>query len=259
VEGEAKVSNDMRLLPQVKAIYAELFKRNINVDFAHPESDLSRYRLVIAPNLYMVSDRAAQNIEQYGSQGGTILMTFFSGIVDSNDRVRPGRLPAPFCDLLGLWIEEFVAYGDAQRNVVDIVDGQNYPCELWSDIIHLAGAEALGHYREDYFAGNPAITRFRFGKGTSYYLGTSLAREGLAWLLERVCTDARVQPVLDAPSGIEVTKRSNGTHTWLFVLNHTNESVQVVLPAQGTDLLTGKTVGSQLELGPRAVAIVQLA
>ena len=258
LEQEAKPSNDIRLLPQVKTIYAELFHRNISVDFAHPETDLSRYRLVIAPNLHLVSDHSIQNIQQYVAQGGTLLMTFFSGIVDGNDHVRPGRMPAPFCDLLGMWIEEFAAYGDGQRNVVQAVNGNSYPCKLWSDIIHLTGAEVLGQYQEDYFAGSPAITRYRFDKGTSYYLGTALAGEGLAWLLERVCTDASVQPVLDAPSGVEVTSRSDGTRTWLFVLNHTNDAVQVMLPGQGTDLISGSMVESLLHLGPCAVAIVQL-
>jgi beta-galactosidase len=260
LEGEGKISNDLKLLPQVKAIYAELFRRNISVDFAHPESDLTRYKLLIAPHLHLVSDRSVRNMEQYVAQGGTLLMTFFSGIVDANDHVRPGRIPAPFCDLLGLWIEEYVAYGQAQSNLVEAVNGQSYPCELWSDIIHTTGAEVLGHYREDYFAGNPAITRFHYGKGTSYYLGTVLAWEGLAWLLEQACMDAGVQPtILNAPRDVEVTSRSDGIHTWLFVLNHSNEEVQVQLPADGTDLISGSAVESRLRLGPQGVAIVQLA
>jgi beta-galactosidase len=258
LERDAKVSNDLRLLPQIKAIYAELFRRNINVDFAHPGSDLSRYRLVIAPNLYMVGDRSAKNIEEYAAQGGTILMTFFSGIVDGNDHVRPGRLPVPFCDLLGLWIEEFVAYGEAQGNVVEIADGRNYPCELWSDIIHPTGAEVVGSYREDYFAGYPAITRHRFGKGTSYYLGTSLAQAGLTWLLDQVCKDAGVKPALNTTAGVEVTSRSDGTHTWLFTLNHTGEEAHIPLPREGFDLISGNKVESLLKLEPHGVAILQL-
>ena len=258
LERDAKVSNDIRLLPQVKAIYAELFRRNISVDFAPPESDLSRYRLVIAPNLYMVSDLSARNIEHYVAQGGTILMTFFSGIVDGNDHVRPGRLPVPFSDLLGMWIEEFVAYQEAQTNVVETVDGPTCSCELWSDIIHLTGAEALGYYREDYFAGQPAITRHHFGKGTSYYLSTALAPEGLAWLLTQACLDAGVKPNLNTPPGVEVTRRSDGSHTWLFMLNHTSEEVSVSLPEQGKDLISGNMVKSMLKLGPQGVAILQV-
>jgi beta-galactosidase len=198
-------------------------------------------------------------MEQYVALGGTLLVTFFSGIVDANDHVRPGHIPTPFCELLGLWIEEFNAYGQAQTNMVEAVNGHSYPCEQWSDIIHTTGAEVLGHYREDYFAGNPAITRHHFGKGTGYYLGTALARDGLAWLLEKACMEAGVQPILYAPSDVEVTSRSDGIHTWLFLLNHSNEDVQVQLPADGTDLISGSAVESTLRLGPQGVAIVQQA
>jgi beta-galactosidase len=258
LERDAKVSNDIRLLPQVKAIYAEFFRRNVSVDFAHPESDLSSYRLVVAPNLYMVSGQAARNIEQYVAQGGTLLMTFFSGIVDNCDHVLPGRIPVPFHEMLGLWVEEFVAYQETQTNVVETVDGPTCSCELWSDIIHLTGAEALGRYREDFFAGRPAITRHHFGKGMAYYLGTALAADGLAWLLKQVCMDAGVEPTLQVPAGIEVTRRSDGTHTWLFILNHGGEAVRVALPAQAVDLISGRTLPSMLALEPQGVAVLQI-
>ncbi|HVM72309.1 MAG TPA: beta-galactosidase [Anaerolineales bacterium] len=259
LERPGKLSGDLKLLAQVKTFYAELFRRNISVDFAHPESDLSRYKLVIAPHLYLVSDRSAGNLQRYVEQGGTLLMTFFSGIVDPNDHVRPGHMPVPFSDMLGLWVEEFAAYSQDQANLVEAANGRSYPCELWSDIIHTTGAEVLGRYRQDYFSGYPAITRHRFGQGSSYYLGTVLSPDGLAWLLDQACGSAGVQPVLEAPRAVEVTRRSNGTHTWLFVLNHSDGNVQVQLPAEGTDLITNRPVEASLELGPQGVAIVQLS
>ncbi len=259
LEQEGKPSNDLRLLPQIVAFYAELFHRNITVDFAHPEADLTRYRLVIAPHLYLVSDRAAKNIERYVAQGGTLLMTFFSGIVDGNDHIRLGGYPAPFRDLLGLWIEEFAPYANAQTNGVETVDGQRFTCDVWSDVIHLTGAEMLAHYQADYFANSPAVTRYRFGEGVSYYLGTALAQDGLAWLLDQVCEKAKIHHAHHMPRGVEVTRRSDSAHTWLFVLNHSDEEVRIDLPAKGVDLLSDAAVQTSLHLEPKGVAIVQLA
>ena len=95
LELDSKPSNDLKLLPQLYSYYKPLFDRNITVDFAHPESDLSRYKLVIAPNLYLVNDRSAKNINQYVENGGILLMSFFSGIVDENEHILPGWLPCP--------------------------------------------------------------------------------------------------------------------------------------------------------------------
>ena len=78
----------------------------MNVDFAHPESDLSGYRLVVVPALYLVTDAGADNVRRFVADGGTALVTFFSGIVDAQDRVRLGGYPAPWCELLGLRVEE---------------------------------------------------------------------------------------------------------------------------------------------------------
>jgi beta-galactosidase len=258
LEQEGKPSNDLKLLPQIALLYAEFFRRNITVDFAHPGADLNHYRLVIAPHLYLLGEDASSNLERYVKQGGTLLMTFFSGIVDKNDRVMAGGYPARLRDLLGLWIEEFVPYMESQVNVVRTEDGREFTCDSWSDVIHLSGAEALASYQRDYFAGTPAATLQRYGRGTSYYLGTNLQPEGLAWFFDRVCAEAGVQTVLDAPAGIEATRRVEGEHAWLFILNHLEKAQQVDLPCPGVNLLTGEEVKSPLMVEPKGVAIIQI-
>ena len=250
--------NDIQLFQRVLTWYAELFRRNVTVDFAHPDDDLSRYRLVIAPHLYLVSQRSAQNIEGYVANGGAFLTTYFSGLVDPNDHVYLGGYPAPFRKFLGMWVEEFSAYGDAHTSQVKADDGREFPCSQWSDVIRLDGAETLAHYLDDYFAGSPAITRHRFGKGISYYVGTELGQAGLAWLVERICAESGVRPPVGLPASVELTRRTDGTHTWLFALNYSNETAAIELPAPGIDLLTGLPVKASLLLEPKGVAIVQI-
>jgi len=257
LEQSDKPSNELRLLPQLKALYAEFFRRNIPVDFIQAEADLSPYKLIVAPHLYLTSKAAGANIERYVAGGGTLFMTYFSGIVDRNDRVLLGGYPAAFRRTLGLWIEEFVVYMQSQSNTVITFDEQLYNCSQWSDIIHLEGAEALGHYQDDFFAGEPAVTRHQFGRGFSYYLGTELAPEGLSWLYDRICIDANVRPALSAPPRVEVTCRTDGAHTWLFALNHSDAHVNVRLPSQGVDLFSGASVNT-LEMEPKGVAVIQL-
>ena len=53
LEQEGKLLNDLRLLPLVKSYYTALYKQGVTTDFVHPEADLSQYRLVIAPHLYL--------------------------------------------------------------------------------------------------------------------------------------------------------------------------------------------------------------
>jgi beta-galactosidase len=257
LEQEGKPLNDLRLLPLVKAYYTALYKLGVTIDFAHPVADLSQYRLVIAPQLYLLNDQAAQNITGYVATGGTLVMSYFSGIVDEHDHVHLGGYPAPFQELLGLRVEEFAPYTATQTNEVHIPEGQRFNCTQWSDVIQLHGAESIASYQRDYYAGRPAITRHSFGPGAGYYVGTQLDDAGLRWLLDRVCGEAKVSVSPTKPIGLESIRRSNETHAWLFALNHSDQSVEVALDRSGRDLISGQAVDRSIRLDPNDVAIIQ--
>src|SRR5688500_9219973 len=116
LELDSKPSTAVRMLEGLYSFYKPLYDANVPVDFAHPGSDLSSYRLVIAPYLYLVTDDSVESIRRYVSDGGTLLMSFFSGIVDGRDHIRLGGYPAPFMELLGLRIEDFVPMAAKERN-----------------------------------------------------------------------------------------------------------------------------------------------
>jgi len=260
LELNGKPSNDLHLLPQLMLYYTPLFKRNITIDFAHPESDLSRYKLVLAPNLYLVNDRAAENLNRYVENGGNLVMSFFSGIVDENEQVRLGGYPAPFQEMLGLVVEEYAPYSEAQSNTICTTDQKQFRCSFWSDVIHLKSAQALANFEQDYYAGSPAITRNQFGKGTAFHVGTVPDQRGMDWLMEQACKTAGVKPVApDLPKGVELLRRTNGGSSWLFALNHSTENVNLPFEGEGQDLLTDTHVIGFIELEPLGVAVISIS
>jgi beta-galactosidase len=165
LELDSKPSTAVRMLEGLYSFYKPHYGANIPVDFAHPGSDLSSYRLVLAPNLYLVTDEGVDNIRRYVSDGGTLLMSFFSGIVDAHDHIRLGGYPAPFRELLGLQIEDFVPMASRETNLLDTPGGES--CDLWADLIHLEGAEPLASYTDGFYAGTPAVTRNVHGEGAA--------------------------------------------------------------------------------------------
>jgi len=248
--------SSLRLMPQVRTHYAALFRRNVTVDFVHPGADLTRYRLLIAPLLYLVDDDAVRNISDWVGAGGTLLMSFFSGIVDRNEHIRLGGYPAPFRELLGLRVEEFAPYQEGTANAVRTVDGQTFAASTWSDVIRAEGADVLGRFTEDWFADSPAITEHAHGQGRAFYVGTALDEDGLGWILERACRSAGVQGV-ELPRGVEAVSRSDGERRWSILLNYSGDAAEVALDAPGVDLLTGRAVTGSISLGPTDVAIVR--
>lgn len=260
LELDGKPSNDLRLMPQITSYYEPLYRRNITVDFAHPESDLSRYKLVIAPNLYLVKDRAVENINRYVESGGNLITTFFSGMVDENEQIRLGGYPAPFREMLGLGVEEYVPYGTSEFNTISTADGKQFQCTFWGDVIDLKSAKAIATFNSDYYAGAAAITHNVFGKGNAFYVGTVPDQNGIDWLLEQACQKAGIKSIaVNSPVEVEVLQRSSGNSSWLFVLNHSKEKVMIPFEQNGTDLLTGTAVNGSLELEPTGVAIIQIS
>jgi beta-galactosidase len=258
LELDSKPSNDLKMIPQLYSYYKPLFERNITVHFVHPEADLTHYQLVVAPHLYLVTDQAIQNINQYVSNGGNVVLSFFSGIVDENEHIRLGGYPASFREMLGLVVEEYAAYSETQSNRIFTTDNEHFECSLWSDIIRLETAQAMATFEGDYYGGSPAIARNRFGKGTAFYVGTLPDSDGMDWLIKNICEAVGIKSVLsNVPTGVEVLKRVNENSSWLFLLNHTSVKVSVQLETIGHDLLTGTEVKDFIELAPSGVAIIQ--
>jgi beta-galactosidase len=257
LELDSRPSADVKMLDGLYSLYKPLFEANIPVDFAHPEDDLSGYKLLFAPLLYLVRDGASENIRRFVADGGTLLMSFFSGIVDERDHIRLGGYPGAFREVLGLLVEDFVPIAAGEENRILAQDGASYSCGLWADLVHLEGAESLASYEWDYYAGTPAVTRHAFGGGVAYYLGTRPEERYTKLLLERICDETGVRPPLDAPPGVEVVRRRTDDRTFTFVLNHGERTVEVRLPGPARDLLTGAEHTGELVLEPLDVAVLE--
>lgn len=241
-----------------------LFARNVTVDFVHPQADLSRYRVVVAPHLYLVSDETVSSLTRWVAGGGTLLTTFFSGIVDTLDRVRPGAYPGAFRDLLGLHIEEFVPLVPGQTNVVETGDGRAFHVDQWSDVIEIERAEVVARFRDDFLAGGPAVTVHHLERGAAYYSGANLDPDGLAWLVDLILRDAGVSGADAVARGsvgnggrLEVVERRDESNRWLFVLNHGATPAELNLDVPAVDAIRGTRFEQAARIEPMDLVILR--
>jgi beta-galactosidase len=255
-------SDRLHYWEQLKCYYCPFHKLNVAIDIVQPDSDLSHYKVVVAPLLHMLRPGVVQNLEQFVTNGGILLTTFFSGIVGQNDHVGLGGYPASLRKLLGIHVEEFDPWTEAMTNeIVVIQEGTlhgTYPCTLWGEMLHLEGAQALGVFASDYYANGPALTVHQFGQGKAYYIATQGNEALLDGLAQLLCQESGVAPVLVASQGVEVTcrTRADGRNIY-FLLNHTNSSVQVALPAGSfSSLLQGNNVEGHVDIAARDVVVL---
>lgn len=257
-EFSAGPSKFINYCKEVKQYYKALYSMHHSVDFVSVEDDLSGYKLVIAPLLYMCKDGYDEKIRNYVEQGGTFITTYFSGYVDEHDLVVTGGYPGKLRDILGVWVEEIDAVPAEESNSF-FYRGKQYPATLACDLMHLEGAEELSSYDSDFYMGMPVLTKNVKGRGLAYYVGTRSSEEFYVAFLKDICEEMKIKAVVDAPAGVEATLRKSAKGEFLFLLNHTQESLMIRMEQPGKDLLTGSRyeAGEPLALLGAGVAIIQ--
>ncbi|MGW6055627.1 beta-galactosidase [Streptomyces sp. NPDC055189] len=251
-------SEDHDARERADTFYEALYDRHLTVDFAHPEADLSPYPLVVVPALYLATEAAAFNLKNYVAQGGTLLVSYFSGIVDEHDAVHPGPCPGALRDVLGLTVEEFSPLLDGQSVRITGPDDAALTGDVWTEFVVPRGAETVWTYAEGLAAGRPAVTRHRLGEGTAWYVSTRLTARDLDTLLAAACADAGVTERPELPRDVEVVTRRGDTGTYVFAINHSESDAKVPLDAHGTELLTGERAAGRLAVPAGAVRVVRL-
>ncbi|WP_406082318.1 beta-galactosidase [Streptomyces zaomyceticus] len=227
------------------SFYETLYDRHLTVDFAHPESDLSAYPLVVVPALYLMTEAAGQNLREYVENGGTLVVSYFSGIVDEHDAVHPGAYPGALRDVLGLTVEEWSPLLDDQRVRIDGPGGASLTGDVWTEFVRPRGAETVWTYADGPAAGGPAVTRHRLGRGTAWYVSTRLDAASLDAIVAAAGEDAGIASRSGLPRDVEVVRRAgDGGRRYLFALNHSAEDAEVPLDGSGTELLADAAGGT---------------
>lgn len=243
---------------EVGAYHRALSEKNISMDFVSVEEDLSSYKLVIAPLLYMCKDGFDEKIRTYVKNGGRFLTTFFSGYVEDHDLVVTGGYPGRLKDILGIWVEESDALPEGEANSF-IYKGKAYPASVLCDLLHLQGAEGLAFYESDFYKGMPVLTCNNFGEGKAYYVAAHSSDEFCKDFLVEICEELDIHSVAEAPEGVEAAVRENEKGNFLFLLNHGDHEAEITLDRAGTDLISGRSyqAGDKIKLEKTGVAILK--
>ncbi|GAA3801745.1 beta-galactosidase [Cellulomonas soli] len=214
----------------LRRTHRALYRLGLPVDFVPPGGDLSRYRLLVVPALYAMDDQTVAWLERYvREQGGRLVVHHLTGIADASMRVTTGGYPGRLRDLLGVRVEQVRPLARDEELVLD--DGSR--ASVWSELVHLTGAETVRTYAGGVLDGRPAVTEHRTGAGVAVYVSAQLDESDLDRFVAAQVALADVRPVLatPAPTAVEVVRRRGAAQDHLFVLNHGDVPVVVSGPA----------------------------
>jgi beta-galactosidase len=246
--------------------YKAFWELGVPVDIVNSDSDYSKYKLLVAPMLYLTRQETGKRIEAFVAAGGSFVSTYWSGIVDESDLCHLGGFPGPLRKVLGIWSEEIDGLHDHDRNGLVYKEGNTldlkgeYDAHELCELIHLEGAEMLASYTEDFYAGRPALTVNTFGKGKSYYLATRTKEPFYEDFYGKMIDNLGIKKAVDSnlPAGVTAQVRTDGTHEYVFVLNFSGQTQQLQLDVETyTDMESGMLVNSNLELEVNGVRILR--
>ncbi len=247
----------MNVHEEAKAYHTALMDLNITTDGLDPRLDLSRYRLVIAPRLYCVDTKVAENLLKFVESGGVLCLTPRSGVVDAYNVIVNQPAPGLLSQAAGVEIDEYGAL-EAPVRIRAVQAGLDGVTEsvTWADEIIPTSAQVLATFDQGWLKGMPAITIHAYGQGKVLTVGTLLRGASLQALLDWLCQEAGLEAVLPTPPGVRAYERRSATHRLVFLLNFSEQAQVVLLDEPWEDGFTGKQV-EQVVLELAGVSIIR--
>jgi beta-galactosidase len=235
--------------------YGAFWRAGIHCDVIGIEyEDFNRYRLLVLPMLYLLSEETAEKLRAFVKQGGALVATYMTGLVNGNDLCYLGGTPGLLTDVFGLAVEETDVIADYE-NQRFTMDGREWQASHYADRVRLRGAQALAEFNAPN-EGVPAVCVHQFEKGEAYYLCARFGREFLDWFYPDLCGKHSVSPCVSwkIPAGISVQKRGGAA----FVMNFNSCETPIAIGEKPIlDLLSGETVCNVLRLAPYGVAVLK--
>lgn len=260
VENSAGPSSYINYMEEAVRFYKGLFKCNISVDVIGTAADFSKYKLIIAPLLYMNKTGFDEKLRNYILEGGNFITSFFSGYVDENDNVITGGYPGKWQDFMGFWVEESDAIPPEETNFFTY-KGKTYEAGFICDLLRLEEAESMAEYGRDFYKGIPVLAKNKYGKGNTWHVGTKANDEFYKDFLYDICDELGIKPIsASVPEEVEVTVRENDNGKYIFMLNHKSREICFNSDITGTELISGNRIiaGEGMTISPYGVVIIRL-
>ena len=103
---------------EVEAYYAGLKVLRRNIDMIPEKASFSKYKIIAAPGLKMVSDNTAARLTEFVNNGGILILGKETGIRDTLNRYRPLVTPGIFTSIAGLTVPNVSSKNSISGNLL---------------------------------------------------------------------------------------------------------------------------------------------
>jgi len=249
---------------QIQACWDMFYWRNMDCKMLEISQSSLKYKLLIVPGLAVMDELTANKIRAFIENGGTVIMTANSAIVDTTGQVFATTLPGLLSDVFGIRVagfEETEPMNEISRKGFKDkkleFTYKNKAVETESarfDIIDAKSAKVTGlitSLDKDY----PAMTLNKFGKGQAIYVGLPAKGEVLGNLLDDLIDELGIKKGPDVPSGI-MARQIDEKH-YLY-LNVSAEPKEIKMRSKSKSILFDKEYNGNFTIAPYEPEFIEI-
>lgn len=223
--------------------YKAFWNLSIPVDVIDSQRDFSKYKLLVIPMLFMFPEGYAEKVARFVEQGGTVVMSYLSAYVNESGKCYLDGWPGDgMRKVFGIWNEELDGFDPdsvqsiciRHENGIMPDHNQNYRVLEMAERIHSEGAQVIGTYGNDFYAGEPAVTQNSYGAGNAFYIAARTGEDFLTDFYAAISARKGIKKILGEkryPDGVHATIRTDfENREFLFLFNMGGNPVTIELP-----------------------------
>jgi beta-galactosidase len=214
------------------------------------------YKLLFVPGVAVIDEATANKIREFVKNGGTVVMTSNSAIVDETGKVFASTHPGRLNDVFGIRVgsyEETESLNEISRKSytgkkieVTYKGKEINTTSTRFDVIDAKGAKVLASIKsldKDY----PIITSNKYGKGTAIYVGLAANEDVLNPLLDELMNELGIKKGPEVPNGV-MARQIDSTH--FLYLNTTGEPKEIQIKGKSKSILFEKNYSGNFTIAP---------
>lgn len=241
---------------QLQACFDLFYSRNMDVRIADISKSSLKYKLLFVPGVAVMDEATANKIREFVHNGGTVVMTSNSAVVDETGKVFSSTHPGRLNDVFGIRVGSYeetemlneISRKDYKGKKVEVnYKGKTIQTESTRfDVIESKGAEVLGNITsldKDY----PIITANKYGKGRAIYVGLPANDAVLGPLLDDLINELGIKKGPEVPAGV-MARQIDDTH--FLYLNVTGEPKEIPMNVKSKSILFDKSYTGNFTIAP---------
>jgi beta-galactosidase len=249
---------------QLQSCFDLFYYRNMDVRIVEITKSALNYKLLIVPGVAVMDEATAVKIRGFVKNGGTVIMTSNSAIVDETGRVFDSTRPGRLSDVFGIRVGSY-----EETEALNEISGKSFKgkkIELTYkdksvviessrfDVVESKGAEILGSItslHQDY----PIITSNKYGKGRAIYVGLPTKAGVLDALVDDLINELSIKKGPDVPAGV-MARQIDKNH--FLYLNVSGEPKEIQMKGNSRSILFDKDYSGNFTIAPYEPEFIEL-